>query len=530
MNIRTAIPQKKPAISSLGKSTFQAKLRIGPANDVYEREADRTADRVMRGPVPSGGISGGPSDGLVRRKCAACEEEEKKTLQRKEGGASSGPATAPPIVHDVLSGSGRPLDPSVRSFMEPRFGHDFGNVRIHTDSRAAESARSVNALAYTVGDTVVFGDGAYRPGTESGRRLIAHELTHVVQQGGGGTRLQRAETDTSKNCAKLSDTKSDVNTKVNASIAAANAGAGKPVNAVKVVQGVRKDIGSDTSVGRTAIEDWAGGLGSKKVDLPAQSSTKYSGVSYGIWSNPFFPILNPTMKVNGICIGSDKLGHFFQQGFDYFAITQTSGKTVADAEEFGERTEGGGFGLTTTGVFSNADLEANKQGLKFYKDLLASPSMTFDIASYISSKWNEESNPSFYEDAVGKKVWSNLLTGKWSGTFTSASGPTSISVDLSVTTAGAITGSYSYTGSGGAAVTGTIPSGTVTYLTSSVRGTTTFGSNTTKTPVSGVTLDFVWEQGGQKGKALLSSTGESKLKGTWGIADATGGGTWEMTR
>ncbi len=84
--------------------------------------------------------------------------------------------------------------------MEPRFGHDFGNVRIHTDNRAAESARSVNALAYTVGDDVVFDAGAYRPGTESGRRLIAHELTHVVQQS-GGQRVVRRKTKEKTPCA-----------------------------------------------------------------------------------------------------------------------------------------------------------------------------------------------------------------------------------------------------------------------------------------------------------------------------------------
>lgn len=520
MSLHATIAQAKPAISSIGKTTLQPKLKVGPTDDAYEREADRVADQVMRMPASE--------SGTVQRKCAECEEEER--VQRKESSPQSGASTAPPVVHDVLNGNGSPLDSSLRSFMEPRFGHSFQGVRIHTDNRAAESARSVNALAYTVGRDVVFGAGAYRPGTESGRRLIAHELTHVVQQGGIPSRLQRAETDTSKNCAALSDTKSDVNTKVNASITAANAKAGKPVNAQAVAQGVRDDIGENSSVGRTAIEDWASTLGSKKVNLPTQSSTKYDGVGYSIWSNPLFPILNPTMKVNGICIGSDKLGHFFQQGFDYFLITQQSGKTVADAEEFGERTEGGGFGLTTTGVFSNADLEANRQGLKFYKDLVANPSMAFDIASYISSSWNEESNPSFYQDPVGKQVWSNLLTGTWSGTFTSASGSEAITVDLKVTTSGAITGTYSYTGSGGSAVGGKIPSGTVKYLTTTVRGTSTFGSNTTKTPISGVMLEFVWEQGGQKGKAELSSVGESKLRGTWGIADATSGGTWELAR
>ena len=88
----------------------------------------------------------------------------------------------PPIVGDVLHSPGRPLDPAARAFMQPRFGHDFSRVRIHADSKAAESARAVNALAYTVGQDVVFGAGRYAPTTSQGQKLLAHELTHVVQQ------------------------------------------------------------------------------------------------------------------------------------------------------------------------------------------------------------------------------------------------------------------------------------------------------------------------------------------------------------
>jgi hypothetical protein len=90
--------------------------------------------------------------------------------------------SVPPIVHDVLRSPGQPLDAATRAFMEPRFGHDFSQVQVHTDARAAESARAVHALAYTVGRDVVFGAGQYELGTHAGQRLMAHELTHVVQQ------------------------------------------------------------------------------------------------------------------------------------------------------------------------------------------------------------------------------------------------------------------------------------------------------------------------------------------------------------
>lgn len=92
------------------------------------------------------------------------------------------PATIPAIVHEVLRLSGRPLDPATRTSMETHFDHDFSRVRVHTGAQAAKSAQSVNALAYTVGRDVVFGAGQYAPGTSAGQRLLAHELTHVVQQ------------------------------------------------------------------------------------------------------------------------------------------------------------------------------------------------------------------------------------------------------------------------------------------------------------------------------------------------------------
>jgi hypothetical protein len=104
-------------------------------------------------------------------------------LQRKQAhGRDVRQGIVPSIVHDVLSSSGQPLDATTRAVMEPRFGHDFSQVRIHTDTQAAESARAVNALAYTVGRNVVFGARQYAPTTSEGRKLIAHELAHVLQQ------------------------------------------------------------------------------------------------------------------------------------------------------------------------------------------------------------------------------------------------------------------------------------------------------------------------------------------------------------
>jgi len=137
--------------------------------------------------------------GAGKGECEACqrrereqqmkkEEPKKQAVQRAATGRAAVPATAPPVVGSVLNSPGRPLDSATRSYMEPRFGRDFSGVRVHTGPQAAESARAVNAHAYTVGQDIVFDHGKYDPGSQGGRQLLAHELAHTVQQQG----LQRS--------------------------------------------------------------------------------------------------------------------------------------------------------------------------------------------------------------------------------------------------------------------------------------------------------------------------------------------------
>lgn len=150
-------------------------IAIGPSQGPMEDEADRAARAVMGGHGTH--LAGGQPLRLSRAPDA--------------GPSTGGDGSAPPAVDATLRSPGQPLDAATRAFMEPRFGHDFSHVRVHADAPAAESARSVGALAYTVGSDVVFGAGHYQPGGSTGRALLAHELAHVVQQQGGGL-LQRA--------------------------------------------------------------------------------------------------------------------------------------------------------------------------------------------------------------------------------------------------------------------------------------------------------------------------------------------------
>jgi outer membrane protein OmpA-like peptidoglycan-associated protein len=142
-------------------------------------------------PTAADAAAKAPASRTLQRKCACgqsasggeCTECNKKKLQRKPATSTiSQPGTAPPIVNEVLQTSGQSLDVGTRGLMESHFGHDFSMVRVHTDSQAAESARVVDAEAYTVGRHVVFGSGRYEPRSTVGRRVLAHELTHVVQQ------------------------------------------------------------------------------------------------------------------------------------------------------------------------------------------------------------------------------------------------------------------------------------------------------------------------------------------------------------
>jgi hypothetical protein len=163
----------------------QAKLTVSDPRDPYEREADRVADQVMRTP-----------DSPAHARCACggtCPRCTAIMPAAQPGTAPDAPADLPAIVAQGTRGGGAALDSDTRAFMEARFGRDFGDTRVHADGDAAASVRTVGALAYTVGSDVVFGAGPYAPHAPEGRRLLAHELAHVVQQQGAaaGT-VQRA--------------------------------------------------------------------------------------------------------------------------------------------------------------------------------------------------------------------------------------------------------------------------------------------------------------------------------------------------
>lgn len=197
--------------------TIQPKLTIGSPDDPYEREADSVANHVMRMPMSGGFLENSGMDGLIQRKCASCDHEEGK-IQRKEfaktpdiqlkcaaceheeesiqrkpfnitpfiqkSGIDGGGRASDAVSNKIESsrGGGSIMSESSRSFMESRFGMDFSGVKIHTDSNASQLSQELNAQAFTVGSDIYFNEGKYNPDSDSGRHLLAHELTHTIQQ------------------------------------------------------------------------------------------------------------------------------------------------------------------------------------------------------------------------------------------------------------------------------------------------------------------------------------------------------------
>jgi hypothetical protein len=172
-----AAPAAPSAGHNIGEIPIEAATayELSEPGDRLEREADRVAEQVL-----STGGAAPPRPPTISP--ASPSPANITDVARQEANASQEATGGSEGIDAVLQSDGQPLDGSSRMLLEPRFGHDFGNVRVHTDARAAASAQSLRALAYTVGDNIVFGNGQYTPETDAGKYLIAHELTHVMQQ------------------------------------------------------------------------------------------------------------------------------------------------------------------------------------------------------------------------------------------------------------------------------------------------------------------------------------------------------------
>ncbi|CAD7797910.1 hypothetical protein CHRY9390_00248 [Chryseobacterium aquaeductus] len=202
-------PQPKKSESFFFKPFIQKKISVGSANDSYEKEADSVADKIVRMSDPPPQVT--HTGSLLQRKCASCEEEEK--LQMKPLAENITPfiqrfspesdGVAPTHIENQINstrGGGSVMESETKNMMESRFGADFSNVKIHTGSQAVQMSRELNAQAFAVGNDIYFNEGKYNPNSDSGKHLLAHELTHTIQQTGGiGRKIQRTCGDVAEN-------------------------------------------------------------------------------------------------------------------------------------------------------------------------------------------------------------------------------------------------------------------------------------------------------------------------------------------
>jgi hypothetical protein len=333
----------------------------------------------------------------------------------------------------------------------------------------------------------------------------------------------------------LQDAVSDINTKVNDALADARKSSGG--RSPRLEEAVYKLLGKPNRIPfhMAPIEDWAAALPEAKDKVPGKvyqpldSDSQYKDNS--VWGG-----LAKVMQVAGIYIGVDKLGHFLQLGYnEYYLRTLGPGAlSTDDAATEGDKTEEGIYGLLTTGVYSNADIAANRAGLKFYQDLAAAPNMAFDIRKYISAQWNEQSNQNFYGgghwDLMAKSV-----EGSWTGTFTWTDGSTTrtaicnakldVSTDIRIVSLAevqdhvkSVTGTYQYSHP--------LASFTSGELKGKIR------SHMTKAgAVDLVTLEVDWTEGKATGKGTLTMRSPTQMDGKWGrLASADNGGTWAFRK
>jgi hypothetical protein len=172
---------------NFSKIGIQSKLRLSQPDDVYEQEAERVAEQVIRMSsaeclLPSTTIGTEKSDLKNDQKITGDVEREIGISRKTRSFDTSNEFETANDIHNVVGGGGSPLEPLTRNLMESRFGFDFSKVRIHTDENAASAAQAINSKAFTVGYDIVFGSGQYAPNTVSGSLLLAHELAHIIQQ------------------------------------------------------------------------------------------------------------------------------------------------------------------------------------------------------------------------------------------------------------------------------------------------------------------------------------------------------------
>jgi hypothetical protein len=470
---------------------LQTKRRISEPGDVHEREADRIADQVLAGPS------------------RPATRDAPPRIQRFAGQPAGPMTSAPASVDRTLADSGRSLEPAVRQDMEARFGYDFSRVRVHTGAEAERSAREVDAHAYTVGRDIVFGAGRFAPGTREGRRLLAHELTHVVQQSQGGHQgvayIQRSgkKDPTTKphncggwTCAPVSDCPNPDS---------------KPAPSTTKSTTWSLTANLDLDVLTAAEISGAGEVGHAFVEFNESNGDRYTYGHYHNKSRSPDPVFRP--EVPGCAAHPDQTHTGCIDMRIKYSLVEAEYKKALDFAK-AWCASGQPYNVLTNNCASFVESVVKTAGKTMPSSRGKVGSGTFAVTA---------DNPNTLFDAYLSQsenaTWRARVNGNFAGQYDAAGKKVSFTeFKLKTDEKFVVAGKYEYIGSTGDKVEGTLD------------GRLIFNVEATTKAVTAI-VQFDWTEPGGSGKGVWTVSLSGDLKGTWGRGAAdSGAGGWDLSK
>jgi Domain of unknown function (DUF4157) len=479
------------------KSTLQRKLTIGASNDPLEQEADRIADQVMAASTQS------------------TIERAPLQIQRFAGQAGDESNAAPASVDRVLAGSGRPLEPALREDMELRFGHDFSHVRVHSGDAAETSAKDVNAHAYTVGRNIVFGERQFQPHTPSGRRLLAHELTHVVQQN-AAKHFVSSTSLTSLERSPIRLQRYTYNQNCSADTRSLIAGGYKLADWSTKRAKTMLDAASPTGALKAWFDFLFGGNAESERKAIAANFKNLNDVmqeDYEFICPPAGtkPCIGAQAEVDddkNVNICMDRIANFSQAGIARLLIHENvrRAKGRRNVTNINDTLGECNMGAQNT-KYSEATTDANHP---IPYSCFAEKLITIYLAE------QEKKTTALFHNIFGNGIASTF----WNGTIMINGQARQVTVSLRTLLADLdfiVLGNYSYRKLDGGTAIGEIPFGIIRFIGPPGRS-------------EALVINFDWKEGMATGKGIWRSAGGTELDGTWGRGEsASDGGAWKIT-
>ncbi|SEB24398.1 DUF4157 domain-containing protein [Variovorax sp. YR216] len=462
---------------------LQRHVVVGAADDAYEREADRVADAVVAGSVA-------PAPRAIQR-----------LSEQPKGSAGHMPAS----VGQALSGTGHALEPSLRVEMERHFGHEFSKVRVHADAAADRSARDLAAHAWTLGNDIVFGAGRFAPQTSEGRRLLAHELTHVVQQSQGSRGPQHLQRGGSGPTAKPHHcggwtcvARGDCNNTDD--MKAPNSA---PSTSWTLTANLDLDVLKATEI--LTPSD----VGHAFVEFTESNGNRYT---YGHYREKLQVPTEFKPEVPGCMAHPDQThASCIDMRIPYVLTQAEYGKALAFAQKWCFAQPA--YNMLTANCATFVEAAVREAG-----KTLPSPRGTV-----AAGKFHADNPNTVFEAYISPSddtAWRGRVTGDFTGFYDYAGGKSIsfLSFRLKTNETHTVGGTYTYTGSSGDKIKGTLEGQLIFDVDSATKAVT-------------ATVRFDWHEPSGSGKGVWTVSTSGALKGTWGRGSADSGvGTWELSK